>query len=288
MNKCDKKNMSLSLKSSFLLYFMPNEHFPTHKIVSPPTKEEIAWSHTLSVKDWIWKCIQKRNIPECDQEDAYTICQIEVYKLMLRYNPAYSVTTWASYGILKGLTRYESTSGTIRLPIHVIEKVNRLHKHQYMLSKQGLEMTPQDMEKYIGLNILDILTAREKKPLIDTAETQDFFNQKNLVHSRLINGSCKTAEEQVIEADDRRILYKSMHMLYDYEIYVLLHRYALNHQEIPYRKNFFNQKSDLCILAYIQDSRIYSLNELGLMIGYSKERIRQIEVDAINKVRNKV
>ena len=102
----------------------------------------------------------------------------------------------------------------------------------------------------------------------------------------MINGSIKTAEEIVIAEDDKRALYKLLHTLQDYEIFVLLHRYALDTDEIPYRKNFFNPNSDLCIHNYMMDRRIYSLTELGILIGYSKERIRQIEVDAIHKIKH--
>ena len=67
---------------------MINFEMPNELIIVPKrskTKEEIAWENTLAVHDWIWKCLQKRKIPYEDMDDAFSACQIEVYKLMLQY-----------------------------------------------------------------------------------------------------------------------------------------------------------------------------------------------------------
>ena len=71
----------------------------------------------------------------------------------------------------------------------------------------------------------------------------------------------------------------------DIEIFVLMHRFSLEWEDIPWRKNFFNERSDLCISQYQLDKRIYSLSEIGKLLGFSRERIRQIETYAIGKLR---
>ena len=258
---------------------MPND------VVSRKNIEETAWEHTLAVHDWIWKCIQKRNIPDEDTEDVFMMCQLEVYQLMLKYNPMYSVTTWASYGILKGLTLYESTCRIVRLPIHIVEKMNRLNKQKYLLSKQGYEMTPEEMSEYVGMNILDIMTASEKANSSCPSDIQEFLNHKNdTVENSLINGHDKNIVDQMVENDTKDEMYRKLHILDDVEIFVLLHRFCLDWNEIPWRKHFFNERSDLCISRYIEQPKTYSLAQIGRKVGVSRERIRQIESEAIGKL----
>lgn len=260
---------------------MPNEIIPVPKRIK--TKEEIAWENTIAVHDWIWKCLQKRNIPHEDIEDAFSTCQIEVYKLMLRYNSAYSKTTWASYGILKGITRYESTNGLIRLPIHIIEKMHKLNRRQFLLAQEGHDMTPEEMAEFVGMNIMDIITAQEKQGSVEPCEIQDYLNHKNdSVENHKINGPAEpNAVDRLIIDCERNNFYRMLHDLSDIQIFVLLHRFSLDWNDIPWRKNFFNPRSDLCIAKYQSDPKIYSLSEVGKLIGVSRERIRQIEATSI-------
>ena len=269
---------------------MINFEMPNELIIVPKrskTKEEIAWENTLAVHDWIWKCLQKRKIPYEDMDDAFSACQIEVYKLMLRYNTSYSKTTWASYGILKGITQYESTSGTIRLPIHIIEKMHRLNRRQFLMSQDGHEMTPEEMADYVGMSINDILTAQEKQGNVEPCEVQDFLNHKNdSIENVFVNGPVEPSViDRMISDCERTSFYRMLHDLNDIQIFVLLHRFSLDWNDIPWRKNFFNERSDMCIATYQADQRVYGLSEIGQMIGVSRERVRQIEASAIGILR---
>lgn len=253
-----------------------------------------AWELTLECSQWIWACIHKRAIPEEEKEDCYQIVLIQVFQLMKRYKPEFSKTGWANYGILKGFARWQSISGTLRLPMRVIEKIQKLQKHRTLLEADGIEMSPEEMEDFINMNILDILTAEDTSHLnthikTESKENFDFFyynsQHTNEAHNFLLNGEPQSIEEWMIEKDLRSNFYKKMKKLSTEEIFVILHRYKLDHESIPYRIEFF-QDTNYNIEHYITDPRLYFLQEIGTFLEISKEKVRQIERAAVAKLKH--
>ena len=266
---------------------MPNE---THFVMDDNRQKDLAWKNTLDCEAWIWKCIRNRNIPDEDQYDVFQTCLIEVYRLMLRYDPNFSKVAWANFGVLKGMKKYDCTSGLIRLPSHVVEKVQKLHVKQLEAEAEGITLTEKDMISITGMKILDVLTAQEKfnrpkHPEDDVNYFMEMHPDKcDSVHFSILNGS----RMSIIDEIDRNVkvehIYSTLPNLEDIEIFVLYFRFCLDAYRIPDRSALMDKGSNLCIFQLKAGG--YNLQEIGNLIGLSKERIRQIENCAIYKIQH--
>ncbi|MEB3225368.1 MAG: RNA polymerase sigma factor SigC [Synechococcus sp.] len=174
----------------------------------------------------------------------------------------YRFSTYAYWWIRQGITRAIATqSRTIRLPVHVTEKLNKIKKAQRQISQtqgctptledvaQALEMTPDQvrevLQKVPRSVSLEIRVGKDRDTeLGDLLETQDASPEENLVRESL-----------------QRDLNHLLTELTDREREVIQLRYGLG------------------------DGKTYSLAEIGRMLELSRERVRQIEAKALQKLR---
>jgi RNA polymerase nonessential primary-like sigma factor len=174
----------------------------------------------------------------------------------------YRFSTYAYWWIRQGITRAIATqSRTIRLPVHVTEKLNKIKKAQRQISQtqgctpslddvaQALEMTPEQvrevLQKVPRSVSLEIRVGKDRDTeLGDLLETQDASPEENLVRESL-----------------QRDLHNLLTELTDREREVIQLRYGLG------------------------DGKTYSLAEIGRMLELSRERVRQIEAKALQKLR---
>ena len=269
---------------------MPNDTATLFDYMIEREREALAWKNALDCEAWIWKCIRNRNVPDEDQYDVFQTCLIEVYRLMLRYDPTYSKVAWANFGVLKGLKKYDCTSGLIRLPSHVVEKVQKLHVKQLEAEAEGTTLSEDQMREITGMKILDVLTAQEKfnrpkHPEDDVNYFMEMHPDKcDSVHFSMLNGN----RESIIDQIDRNVklehVYNALHNLEDIEIFVLYFRFGLDENRIPYRPSLFEDGSHFNIFQIRPGG--YNLQEIGNLIALSKERIRQIENGAVYKIQN--
>lgn len=261
---------------------MPNEQFAYMN-----TSEE-AWNYALQCKAWIWKHIKSRNIPESDQEDLFQSCLIEIQRLMVRYNSDYSLIAWARFGILKAFKKYDCSSGLIKLPTHIIEKMHKLYVRKIEAEQEGKILTQDEMVEITGMKILDILTAQEKfnrpnPPEDDLNYFMEIHPDKcDVAHFMMLNGERKSIIENVSSSSMLDSVYEKLNILEDMEIFVLVYRFGLDFSRIPQRPVFFYKYSYLYLAKKPGD---YNLQEIASFLGLSKERIRQIESSGISKIK---
>ncbi len=174
----------------------------------------------------------------------------------------YRFSTYAYWWIRQGITRAIATqSRTIRLPVHITEKLNRSKKSQRKLSPdkgriaslediaQELEMTP-DQVREVLLRVprsvsLETRVGKEKDTeLGDLLETTEAAPEDLLARESL-------------QRDLRTLLEELTHRERD----VIRMRYGL------------------------RDGQTYSLAEIGRALDLSRERVRQIEAKALQKLR---
>ena len=243
-----------------------------------------AWELAISCQAWIWKCIYQRNIPLDDMEDCYNTCLIEVYNLMLQYNPRYSKLAWAKYGIMKGMLKHGSTSGTVRLPMHIVDKMNRLHRLEAEYESRGERMTIEEMEEITGMKIEHIVTAQEKfRPVrhSDNHDTPEFFY--NMQSESLYQQSEMDIPDTVALNESTEILYDVLEDLEDESVFILALRFNLDRSRIPFRYGLrFGGPLDLTIA----DEKEHCLQSIADLLGVSKERIRQKQNLALKEINN--
>jgi RNA polymerase nonessential primary-like sigma factor len=174
----------------------------------------------------------------------------------------YRFSTYAYWWIRQGITRAIATqSRTIRLPVHITEKLNKIKKAQRKISQeQGRTAKTEDVAKELGMTAeqvrevllrvprsvsLEIKVGKEKDTeLGDLLETEEASPEDNLMREAL------GRELQHLLAD-----------LTSRERDVIQMRYGLN------------------------SGTPFSLAEIGRALELSRERVRQIEAKALQKLR---
>jgi RNA polymerase nonessential primary-like sigma factor len=179
------------------------------------------------------------------------------------YTKGFKFSTYATWWIRQAITRGMADQGrTIRLPVHLVEQVNKLARIKRDLHQQlGREATNEELAKESGLTpgkVADLLDhardpvsldmpvgAEEDAPLGDFIEDSEATDAEGAVISGLL------------QDDLRRVL----GTLDDREQHVIRLRYG------------------------IDDGQPRTLDQIGKRFGLSRERVRQIEREVMSKLR---
>ncbi|XP_021283422.1 RNA polymerase sigma factor sigB [Herrania umbratica] len=168
---------------------------------------------------------------------------------------------WIKQAVRKSLS---DQSRTIRLPFHMVEatyRVREARKHLY--SENGRHPDNEEVAKATGLS-MKRLTAVLLTPKAPRSLDQKIGINQNLKPSEVIaDPEAETAEDMLIKQFMRKDLEKVLDSLSQRERQVIRWRFGM------------------------EDGRMKTLQEIGELMGVSRERIRQIESCAFRKLKNK-
>jgi RNA polymerase primary sigma factor len=180
------------------------------------------------------------------------------------YHRGYKFSTYATWWIRQSITRGIADQGrTIRLPVHMIETINRLLRvSKDFLIEEHREPTPEEMAEQLGTEVNKVKLALKiakdaislDTPVGDDGETflGDFIED---------SGRMGPHEASMVESL-RECLSQVMSSLSPREAKVLRMRYGINLD---------------CD---------HTLEEVGRCFAVTRERIRQIEAQAIQKLKH--
>lgn len=179
-------------------------------------------------------------------------------------NKGYKFSTYAYWWIRQAITRtIANDARTIRLPIHIVEKLNKLKKAQRLL-KQELQRNPNEQELAQAMAIApsqlqQLLQFRrqslslnhrvgkgEDTELVDLLEDQDVPLPEDLINESMLRQE-----------------------IFDVLADVLTER----------------EKEVICLRYGLASNQTYTLEEVGVMFNLSRERVRQIQSKAMRKLR---
>ncbi len=174
----------------------------------------------------------------------------------------YRFSTYAYWWIRQGITRAIATqSRTIRLPVHITEKLNKIKKAQRKISQEkGRTATMEDIAKELDMTPPQVREVLLRVPRSVSLETK-VGKEKDTELGDLLETDDITPEDTLMREALRRDLQQLLADLTSRERDVIQMRFGLG------------------------DGQPYSLAEIGRALDLSRERVRQIEAKALQKLR---
>ncbi len=179
------------------------------------------------------------------------------------YAKGYKFSTYATWWIRQAITRgMADQSRTIRLPVHLVEQVNKLARIKRDLHQQlGREATNEELGKEVGLTpekVADLLDHARDPVSLDMPVGSD---EDAPLGDFIEDGEATDAESAVISGLLQDDLRRVLATLDDREQLVIRLRYGLD------------------------DGQPRTLDQIGRQFGLSRERVRQIEREVMSKLR---
>jgi len=180
------------------------------------------------------------------------------------YERGYKFSTYAYWWIRQGITRaIASQSRTVRLPVHMVEKLNQVRKARQQLS-QELGRKPTKQELAVALE----LDEDKLEQVLDVSQT-------TLSLHAWVGREEDTELMQLIEDTDN-----------------IPPNECLDHKLLCDRLNsvlshLSDREREIIELRFgLTDGQHYTLSEIGELYHLSRERVRQIQAKAMRKLRH--
>jgi RNA polymerase nonessential primary-like sigma factor len=174
----------------------------------------------------------------------------------------YRFSTYAYWWIRQGITRAIATqSRTIRLPVHITEKLNKIKKAQRKISQEkGRTATIDDIAKELEMTTEQVREVLLRVPRSVSLEIK-VGKEKDTELGDLLETDETSPEDILMREALQRDLHQLLADLTSRERDVIRMRFGLG------------------------DGHPYSLAEIGRALELSRERVRQIEAKALQKLR---
>ncbi len=178
------------------------------------------------------------------------------------YKRNFKFSTYATWWIKQTIIRSISNhSRTIRIPVHMLDKIKRYKQAcNKICLNEGLNNDEETISKLSGLDtkkIEEVKNALKTEPVsLDTLVTDDLCIQDYVEDSTYI--SPENSAQNTLQEED---VIKLISVLDKREQEIIKRRFGINNEEPR------------------------TLEQIGNIMGFSKERIRQIENIAIQKLR---
>jgi len=180
------------------------------------------------------------------------------------YRLGHKFSTYATWWIRQAVTRaIADQSRTIRVPVHMGDQINRLLRASHRLTQElGREPTSEELAGALGI------PTRKAEQMLQFARRPLSLNMPNDDEEESVLGDFIEDEEAVAPPDAvsasilRDELQNILRGLPPREVRILQLRYGL------------------------VDGETYTLEEVGKKLGVTRERVRQIEAQALSRLRH--
>lgn len=180
------------------------------------------------------------------------------------YSKNFKFSTYATWWIKQAIMRAISNNArTIRIPVHMTDKIRKYKRVFTTLSfKLGREPVEEEIAEAMEINLKQLANIKKsiiKEPIsLETPVTED-LNIGDYIEDK----SYKSPENQAKTNAIRGSVEDLLAYLPERERKIIIHRFGIN------------------------GAKQTTLEQLGSVMGYSKERIRQLEDVAIKKIRER-
>lgn len=180
------------------------------------------------------------------------------------YTKGFKFSTYATWWIRQAITRaMADQSRTIRIPVHMVETINKYVKVSRMLmQKLGREPTIEEIAKEMDLSVAKVMEIQRTAQDPISLETPMGEEDDGKMADVIVDESAKSPIESATQTLLREQLLAVIDTLTPREQEVIRQRYGL------------------------LDGKQKTLEEVGREFSVTRERIRQIEAKALRKLKN--
>ena len=180
------------------------------------------------------------------------------------YAKGYKFSTYATWWIRQAITRAIADQGrTIRIPVHMIETINKIKKEaRIYLQETGKDATPEILAERLGMEPEKVKAIQEMNQDPISLETPVGSEEDSELGDFVEDTKMLNPSEQTNRTLLKELLNSVLNTLSEREEKVLRYRYGLD------------------------DDSPKTLEEVGKIFNVTRERIRQIEVKALRKLRH--
>ncbi|GIV16477.1 MAG: RNA polymerase sigma factor SigA [Armatimonadota bacterium] len=181
------------------------------------------------------------------------------------YRRGYKFSTYATWWIRQAITRaIADQARTIRIPVHMVETINRLMKRRsHLEQKLGRTPTPEELAEDMGISVDKVNEIIRIAPEPLSLDTPVGEEEDSHLLDFIEDDNCDSPAEVADRSLLRDRIEEALRVLTDREREVIKMRFGLT------------------------DGMPHTLEEVGRHFNVTRERIRQIEAKAIKKLRNR-
>jgi RNA polymerase primary sigma factor len=171
-------------------------------------------------------------------------------------------STYASYWIKQSIKRaLVNTAKTIRIPAYMVELIAKWRRANNKLTDElGRPPTPEEIAKLLGLPKKKLNIIKKAIRVYNSAPQSDQGEQGWSIEEMLMDNRAKTPDNEMVESDDLKHVMILLEKMDKREATVLRMRFGLD------------------------DVEPKTLKEIGESLGLTRERVRQIESEALAKL----
>ena len=175
-------------------------------------------------------------------------------------------STYATWWIRQAITRaIGDYARTIRVPVHVVESFNKLHSFQRKLTLElNREPTEHEIAKSMGISVRKVHKLIEYSQDVVSLETPIGDSNDSFLCDFIEDKSNINPEEFAINEVMKKHISDTLMILKDSEKKVIELRFGFG------------------------DGKSRTLEEVGIILGVTRERVRQLEVRALKRLRSDI
>ena len=179
------------------------------------------------------------------------------------YSKGFKFSTYATWWIRQAITRaIADQARTIRIPVHMVETINKLREQRNLLQELGQDPTPEQIAERMDMTpdkVREILKIAQEPVSLETPiGEEDDRHLGDFIEDEVIENPVDYTTRVVL----REQLDEVLDTLTDREENVLRLRFGLD------------------------DGKMRTLEDVGKVFNVTRERIRQIEAKALRKLRH--